>query len=97
MIWALSAGIMNALAVFFLKKSSQSFLMLFFSLALFGANFLLFRISLKALVPSVAYALVITTTLAVLKIIEYMAGEISDLALNLMGLALMVLGIFIMR
>ena len=97
MIWAPSAGIMNALAVFFLKKSSQSFLMLFFSLALFGANFLLFRISLKALVPSVAYALVITTTLAVLKIIEYMAGEISDLALNLMGLALMVLGIFIMR
>ncbi|MFN9243154.1 MAG: hypothetical protein ACK6DG_04150 [Cyanobacteriota bacterium] len=97
MIWALSAGIMNALAVFFLKKSSQSFLMLFFSLALFGANFLLFRISLKALVPSVAYALGITTTLAVLKIIEYMAGEISDLALNLMGLALMVLGIFIMR
>lgn len=97
MIWALAAGIMNALGVFYLKKSGQSLLLLFISLALFGANFLLFRVSLKALVPSIAYALVITTTLAVLKTIEFMAGEVPDLALNLLGLALMVLGIFIMR
>lgn len=97
MLWALTAGILNAIGAVFLKKSNQNIYLVFLALSLFGLNFLFFRVSLKVMAPSMAYGIVIMTTLAILKSVELVAGDAANLPLNAFGLLLMGLGIYIMN
>ncbi len=70
MIYALAAGVLNALGTLFLKLSSKSLIYIITSIIFYGLNFYLFRIALQNLRPSIAYCLLIISTLLFLKSFE---------------------------
>ena len=94
MINAIIAGFFNALGTVFLRNSSQSIFLIFFSIIFYGINFYLFRISLKVLNPATAYSILILISLLLIKSYEVLYLKNSVGLSDFFGIVFFVIGAF---